>query len=112
MLKLCFAVAMMVAISTSVDAQNLSGMYQGYQQGQMQQMEIQRLQLCNQAMRNYLNGGPPPPSICGETAMPSVPHYQTPQYAAPQYYQPQVRVPCDSTNLATNGISNTLRDCY
>lgn len=112
MLKTCLSAAMIVIVMATAHAENLSGMYQGYQQGQMQQMEIQRLQLCNQAMKNYLNGGPPLPSICGETATPSVPRYQTPQYATPPYYQPQVRVPCDSTNLATNGISNTLRDCY
>lgn len=45
MLKTCLSAAIILIVTTTVHAENLSGMYQGYQQGQMQQMEIQRLQL-------------------------------------------------------------------
>lgn len=48
-----------------------SGVMQGYQQGQMQQ-------LCVEAMQSYLRGaGPPPPPSCSSAPAPQ-PQYQAP----------------------------------
>lgn len=59
-----------------------SGMAQGYQQGQMQQ-------LCLQAMQNYVRGaGPMPPAFCGATAAPP-----------PPQYRPSPRVTCDTQHF-------------
>ena len=46
-------------IAASAFAQG--GVVSGFQQGQAQQLELQRLQLCNQALELALKGGPPLP---------------------------------------------------
>ena len=87
------------------------GVIQGYQQGQAQQLEIQRQQLCIDWMQGYRAGrnGPPPP-MCSEPGYvtPPPPIYRPPPRAEPL----RVRPPCDMRTLATNGIGDVLTDCY
>jgi hypothetical protein len=76
------------AVSTPSLAQGLAGFAgaaEGYQRAQAQRLEMQRLQLCNQAMQRYLhNGGPPPPAMCQAPA------------AAPAFRAPPVTTTCRS----------------
>jgi type II secretory pathway pseudopilin PulG len=101
---LVVVVALAAGVSTSAIAQ--SSVYQGFQQGQAQQFEIQRLQLCNQAMQAYLRGGPAPPAMCDAPAARVAPRaYVPPQVPSPMH--------CETHSYyRINGVPQYTTDCY
>lgn len=75
-----------------------AGLMNGYYQGEQQQLEIQRLQLCTQMLRQYQAGGPPPPPEC------AAPSYAAPVQQPPVYRPPPV-ITCDTQHFGNgNGL--------
>jgi type II secretory pathway pseudopilin PulG len=106
-----FLTALIWTISTAAVAQ----IYQGYQQGQAQQLELRRQQLCNDALENYSNGGSPPPAMCNIPAtVPTPPAYNPPPRPVGQTVRTCAPFGSGGTRCTnqTPGEATTYTTCY